>query len=50
VVDVKAIAQHQSLIKEASRVISKLPKMTPGKQGNTNVDVIYRVPIRFNID
>ncbi len=50
VVDVKAIANHHSLKKEASRVISKLPKMTPGKQGNINVDVIYRIPIKFNID
>lgn len=50
VVDIKTIAKHQSLEKEATRVISKLPKMTPGKQGNKNVDVIYRVPIKFNVD
>ena len=50
VVDVKAQANHPSLKKEATRVISKLPKMKPGKQGDTNVNVIYGIPITFNLE
>ncbi|MBV1924717.1 MAG: energy transducer TonB, partial [Flavobacteriaceae bacterium] len=50
VVDVKARASHPALEKEAMRVISKLPRMKPGKQGNTNVNVNYGVPIIFNLD
>ena len=49
VVDIKAKANHPSLKKEAARVISKLPKMKPGKQGDTNVNVIYGIPITFNL-
>jgi len=50
VVDVKARASHPALEKEAIRVVSKLPRMKPGKQGNTNVNVNYGVPIIFNLD
>jgi len=50
VVDVKAQANHPSLKKEATRVISKLPKMKSGKQGDTNVNVIYGIPITFNLE
>lgn len=50
VVDVKARATNPLLEKEAIRVVSKLPKMKPGKQGNTKVNVNYGVPIIFNLD
>lgn len=36
------------LEKEANRVISKLPKMIPGKQGNKRVNVKYVMPFTFN--
>lgn len=50
VVDVVARGPHPLLEKEAIRVIRKLPKMKPGKQGNINVNVNYGVPIIFNLD
>ena len=50
VIDIKTITNHYSLEKEATRVIGNLPKMTPGKQGDRNVDVVYRVPIKFKVE
>ncbi|WP_285649225.1 energy transducer TonB [Allomuricauda sp. NBRC 101325] len=38
---------HESLEKEAARIISKLPKLTPGKQRGTPVKVPYSIPITF---
>ncbi len=35
----------KGLQKEAKRVLGKLPKMTPGKQGNTPVKVQYTLPL-----
>ncbi|MDC7999433.1 energy transducer TonB [Aequorivita todarodis] len=49
VTDVRANAHNENLKKEAQRVINNLPTMKPGKQGNRNVDVLYTVPITFNI-
>lgn len=48
--NVKARASHPLLEKEAKRVIQRLPKMKPGKQGDTEVNVVYRIPISFKID
>ncbi len=48
--DVVARAKNSAMEKEAARVISQLPRMTPGRQGNTNVDVLYMVPITFNVE
>jgi protein TonB len=50
VVDVVARAPDAKLEREAQRVINKLPRMTPGRQGDIPVEVIYTVPIKFNID
>lgn len=50
IVDVKARGPHNSLEKEASRVISQLPQMQPGKQGSTSVAVLYSLPIVFQIN
>lgn len=49
VVEIKARSKHEALEKEAKRVIAKLPVMTPGKQGDVPVDVIYIVPISLQI-
>jgi protein TonB len=50
VVDIRARSIHKALEKEAKDVISKLPQMTPGKQLNKNVSVIYGIPIYVSID
>lgn len=44
-----ARAAHPKLKSESQRVIEKLPKMKPGKQRGKAVDVIFAVPISFNI-
>ena len=38
-----------SLDKEAERVISTLPRFTPGKQNGKAVKVKYRLPVRFTL-
>ena len=50
VVDIKALAKDKNLEKEAQRVISRLPGFTPGKMGDVAVDVMYMLPIYFQID
>jgi periplasmic protein TonB len=45
IVNIKARAAHKRLEKEAIKVVSKLPKMEPGKQRNTAVGVKYILPI-----
>ena len=49
IIDVKVRGTHPSLESEAKRVINIIPEMTPGKQGNTNVGVIYTLPIIFEV-
>jgi len=49
VVEIKARSKYEKLENEAKRVISKLPVMEPGKQGDIPVDVIYVVPISLQI-
>ena len=49
VADVKARAPHVRLQKEAIKVVSALPKMTPGKQRGKPVGVKYSLPITFNV-
>ncbi len=49
VTDVVANSHQPALMKEAQRVINKLPTMKPGKQGDKNVDVLYSVPIVLRI-
>ena len=49
VTDIKARSKHKPLEKEAIRVLEKLPLITPGKQGERKVDVIYSVPIIFKM-
>lgn len=50
VTEIKARAIDKLLEKEAIRVISKLPKMEPGRQGDQVVKVQYMIPIVFRID
>ncbi len=40
---------HPSCDKEASRLISSMPKWIPGKQNGTAVNVYYTIPIRFKL-
>ncbi|RXG14110.1 outer membrane transport energization protein TonB [Leeuwenhoekiella aestuarii] len=49
VTELKTRAPHPALEQEAERVMQKLPQMTPGKQQNRNVRVIYYQPIRFKV-
>ena len=50
VMDVRARSKIKELQVEAERVVSKLPQMRPGRQGDNAVDVQYMVPITFRID
>ncbi len=45
--DVKARSLVPELEEEATRVVSQMPWMQPGKQGTIPVDVLFSVPIRF---
>lgn len=46
--DVKLLrAQNELLVKEAIRVVKKMPKWKPGRQGGRKVRVIYTLPIQF---
>nr|WP_299385012.1 energy transducer TonB [Allomuricauda sp.] len=48
--EVRMRGPHESLENEASRIISKLPKMTPGKQRGTPVKVPFSIPITFRLN
>ena len=47
IVDIESRANAPELEKEAERVISLLPKITPGKHKGKNVGVLYSLPIVF---
>ncbi len=46
---VKMRGPDKSLEEEAARIINKLPKMTPGKQGDRAVRVPFSIPITFKL-
>jgi protein TonB len=50
VTNVTARAPNKLLEKEAKRVVSNLPMMIPGRQGNKNVAVQYMIPITFKTE
>lgn len=50
IVDVRARGPHARLEKEAIRVISLLPDMTPGKQRGRSVGVKYTLPITLIVE
>ncbi|CAL2082047.1 energy transducer TonB [Tenacibaculum sp. 190524A02b] len=41
---------HKKLEKEVKKVVTKLPKFTPGKQNNRPVKVKYTLPITFRVN
>ncbi len=49
VIDIKSRGPHKVLEAEAERVIKMLPKMSPGKQRNRPVSVVYTLPITFEV-
>jgi len=49
VTDVNARGPHPRLEKEVVKIISSLPKMTPGKQRGAPVGVSYGIPITFEV-
>lgn len=49
ITDIRTRSPHPQLDKEALRVANKIPKMTPGKMGETPVNVIYNLPITFKV-
>ncbi len=48
--EVRALANDKLLQEEAVRVVSKLPNMKPGRQGDKIVEVQFMIPIVFKID
>ncbi|MHA7830323.1 MAG: energy transducer TonB [Flagellimonas sp.] len=48
--NVRLKGPHESLEKEAARIIFKLPKLQPGKQRGTPVKVPYSIPITFKLN
>ena len=49
ITSVRMRGPDKNLEKEASRIISKLPKMTPGKQRGRAVRVPFSIPITFRL-
>ena len=49
VTDIQTSRVHPKLKEEAERVINKIPQMTPGKQREKPVGVIYTLPIVFEV-
>ncbi len=49
ITNVRMRGPDKNLEKEAARIISKLPKMTPGKQRGRAVRVPFSIPINFKL-
>lgn len=47
---IKKRGPHELLEQEAERILSKLPKMEPGKQRGTAVKVTFSIPITFKLN
>ena len=50
ITDVRARGPHVRLEKEAVRVVTLLPQMTPGKQRGRSVGVKYTLPITLIVE
>lgn len=49
VMDIKVSSPNKALDEEAKRVLDLLPKMKPGKQNGKPVNVLYSLPIIFEV-
>ena len=49
ITSVRMRGPDKNLEKEAARIISKLPRMTPGKQRGRAVRVPFSIPITFRL-
>ncbi|WNH13610.1 energy transducer TonB [Thalassobellus suaedae] len=49
VVNIRTRAPHPALEEEALRVLKIMPKMIPGRQGGRKVNVLYSLPIIFQV-
>ena len=49
ITNVRMLGPDKNLEKEAARIISRLPKMTPGKQRGRPVRVPFSIPITFRL-
>lgn len=49
IIDIRMRGPDKNLEKEAERIISKLPKMIPGKQRGRPVRVPFSIPITFRL-
>lgn len=49
VANIQVSAPHPKLEKEAKRVVNMIPKMIPASQNNKKVDVLFNLPIIFNV-
>ncbi|MEX0995703.1 MAG: energy transducer TonB [Flavobacteriaceae bacterium] len=49
VANIQVSAPHPKLENEAKRVVNMIPKMIPASQNNKEVDVLFNLPIIFNV-
>ena len=49
ITDIKARSSYAKLKREAIKVANKIPQMTPAKQSNKNVEVMYTLPIMIKV-
>jgi len=49
IIDLQLRGTSKGMEKEVARIINKLPKMVPGKQGGRSVQVPYSLPVVFKI-
>ncbi len=49
IIDLQMRGTSKGMEKEVARIINKLPKMVPGKQGGRSVQVPYSLPVVFKI-
>ena len=47
--DIKVQAPHPNLEQETIRVINNLPSFKPGEKNGEKVDVVYSLPITFEV-
>ncbi|WP_190810925.1 M56 family metallopeptidase [Flagellimonas sp. S3867] len=50
IIDIRKRGPHKLLEDEVARIISRLPKMQPGKQKGQVVNVPFSIPITFKLD